>query len=117
MKNINISEYFAVQKIIRGLEYTKNYKSMVMSIKLNNNSFPQDAYYLACDICENNIICFLLNSPIENQSALSIDNDKLETLLFDNNYDWIHDCFKTEEDAEKIADYINACILLHQLKM
>lgn len=116
MRTINISEYFTVQKIIRELEHTKNYQNVIISIKLNNNSFPQNAYYLNCDICEN-IICQLLNSPIECQSALSIDNTRLEALLFDSNYDWINDFFKTKEDAEKIADYINACILLHQLKM
>ena len=97
--------------------HTGNYKSAIMKIRINHKIFSKNTYSLICDICENYVIDFMLSYPAECSHLLSVDTNELKMLLACNGYDEEHDCFKTEENAKEIADYINACILLQQLKM
>ena len=110
-------ESIMFQKNLGVANRTGNYKSVIMKIRINHKVFSKNTYSLICDICENNVINFMLIYPVTCSLWLSVNTNELRKLLACNGYDEKHDCFKIEENAKEVADYINACILLQQLKM
>lgn len=99
------------------IEMLDDYTNAIVEVRKNRKLIFKDTYFLTCELSDDDIISLILTNYFECKEKLSIDTDELIRLLDVNEYDKRNRCFKTEEQAKNVADYINSALILRTLKM
>ena len=114
MSDTNFTNPFFLYKL-KFMKISNDYMKANIKVRKNRKLIFKDNYSLVCNAGNKRLISTLLHSRARCRKLLSVDTNELRELLEINGYKNNH--FKTEENAKNVADYINAHILLHSLKV
>lgn len=116
MSDTDFTNPFFLYKL-KFIEILDDYTKATVEVRKNRKLIFKNTYSLTCELSDNDIISLILANCFECEEKLSIDPDELIRLLNVNKYDKRNKCFKTEEQAKNVADYINSILILRTLKM